>query len=341
LTLKSNQLALVASMLILSVVLAALLLPQTRAINQEEEEQKNKAAFLISTFHTANDSVGQTVSAITGKGITIPQVSVAAFREAQALVNQSITMNQKQKYVEAIDLATQALHQLKETITSIYRTGNITSTEAEIKNEQTTSLQGSVERNYEIIQRLENITNSASNAGTDTKAISEKISDIKANLAFAVSNLNHGNLSQAQEYDNQAKAGINELTNYFNSLAVTLKTQRVAAYINTSEQNLQTLRQQYNSVSNQLSNSVQASASAALTQAQDSLTKAKQYLNSQQLSQTIDELAKVNTNEKTVTDYIHTIAPTPTPKVTPTLSASNAASLNASRYNSRYNTADG
>jgi stage V sporulation protein SpoVS len=136
-------------------------------------------------------------------------------------------------------------------------------------------------------------------------------------LASAAQSLNQGNLNQTKNQIDAAEGLIAELTAYFDSLAVTLKTERVTLYINTSEQRLTTLRQEFNAVSSQLSASAQAAASTAINQAQESLTKAKQYLTNQQLNQTIAALTNVNANEKTIADYIYAVSPTPTPSPTP------------------------
>ena len=309
------------------MIVAGLLLPKIQALEPAEEELKNKAAFLISTFNNSNASVTQTISTLRERGIEISQSSFMAFREAQVLADQSVIKNQEENFSEATNLAVQALQKLKDTLSIIYRTTNVTQTEQEINTQLTINLRNTIDRNYKTLQRLENMTNSTATHGTNVTAITQKIGTIKANLEAATSSLNQGNISQAENETNQAETLIDELTVYFDSLAVSFKLERVAAYINNTEQRLSSLKQELNSVSNQLSSTAQTEASAAITQAENSLTKAKQFLNSQQVSQTIDELAKVN--EQTVTDRINAVAPTPTP--TATLSTrSNTASLNAS-----------
>jgi hypothetical protein len=326
---KYKKINTITAVIILSVIVAGLLLPKIQALEPAEEELKNKAAFLISTFNNSNASVTQTISTLRERGIEIPQSSIMAFREAQVLADQSVIKNQEEKFSEATNLAVQALQKLKDALSIIYRTTNVTQTEQEINTQLTINLRNTIDRNYETLQRLENMTNSTATHGTNVTAITQKIGTIKANLEAATSSLNQGNISQAENETNQVETLIDELTVYFDSLAVSFKLERVAAYINNTEQRLSSLKQELNSVSNQLSSTAQTEASAAITQAENSLTKAKQFLNSQQVNQTIDELAKVQENEQTVTDRINAVAPTPTP--TATLSTrSNTASLNAS-----------
>lgn len=312
---KPKQLAFISSIIALTLVLAGLFLPQTLATEQTQEDLKEKATFLLSTFNTSNRSVTQTILNLQTKGIAIPQASLLDFKDAQSLANQSILSSQRGDYSEASMLIIQALQRLKDTITKIYQAVNATDSNQEI--DQLIVLKNTIDRNNMLVVRLENIANSAENHGSNVSDARQKIANIKAELDSATQSAKQGNLDQAKNQLRDAETSVAELTEYFDSLAITLQTEKVATYINSSEQRLTTLKQELDSVSNQLSSSDQAAASAALNQAQNSLTQAKQYLTNQQLSQTIDSLTNVNTIEKTVASYINTASPTPTPIVTP------------------------
>ncbi len=301
----------VAVMLTLAVIVSVLVLPLTQAVlNQNEQESENKASFLISTFTAANRSVAETISNIQAKDKAVPQESLDAYGEAQVLGNQSMTKNQAGNFSEAIALAMQALEKLKQVLTGMQGTIDEATTQQEASYQQTVNLQNVIDRNYELLHRLENMTASAANRGTNMSAVKQKLTAIKANLDSAVSSLNQGNLRQAQAELNEAKTLIDGLTDYFESLAVTLKIEKVAAYVAVAEQRLETLTQEVESVSNQLSTSARAAASTAITQAQESLTRATQYLNSQQISQAITELKTVKANEDTITSYVNAVSPT-------------------------------
>jgi hypothetical protein len=316
--LKQKQISFSASIIVLSLVLAALILPQTLADDQIDKILENKATFLILTFNTANQSVSQTIVSLQTRAITLPQASEIAFKDAQGLANQSLEANQKGDFPQSIFLTTKALQRLKETIITIYDSVEVTSTQQETAHELIIALRDSVDRNQALLQRLENMANSVASHGSSVTTTKEKIATIKADLTSATQNIDAANLNQAKNLLKQAELLISEVTTSFDSLAVTLKTEKVSAFINSSQQRLVTLTQKLNSVSNQLSSSAQVAASAAITQAQESLTAAKQYLNNEQVTQTIDALATVTSNEKTVTDYIKAISPIPTPYLTTT-----------------------
>jgi paraquat-inducible protein B len=206
---------------------------------------------------------------------------------------------------------------LKETLTIVYGTVNETSTNEEITYQQTVSLQSQIYRGYEALQSFRNITNSASLYSENITLTQTKLISIEADLDFAISSLNIGNLAQANQKIEEANRLIDEVNTYLNSFAITLKTSRLESYIASAEQRLLTLQGQLNSVSGQLSPTTLNASSAVLNNAQVSLTKAKGYLNNQQINLTIGELATVKSSEETVAGYINTVSPTPTPLITP------------------------
>ena len=328
---KQNKISTIAVVMI-SLVLTGMILPYTQAINQFEEDLKSKASFLNNAFDIAKDTINQSILDLKSKGIPIPPESISTLKEAQNLGNQSTVMNQNGKYLEAVLLATQALQKLKETITSLYRAVNVPQTQQEVNYHKAIQLQSNIDRSRQLIERLENITLSAQKIGINVYQWEQKIAIIKKDLATATLSLKQGNLLQAENQINTAFSSINEITAFFDSLSLTFKTEKISAYINNTEQRLLTLKQDFNTISNQLSISDQTAGSTAIIQAQDSLTRAKTYLNNQQITQTINELETVNNYEKTVTTFITTISstPSPTPNITANTNETDATIVNSS-----------
>jgi hypothetical protein len=137
--------------------------------------------------------------------------------------------------------------------------------------------------------------------------------------------LKQTNLNQAETKINETTILIGNLTAYFSTFAAKLRVEKISAYINASEQNLSVLKAQFNSVSNLLSSSAQASASVAINQAQTSLSLAKQYSNSLQLTQTVDALTTLQVTQDEITQVIQTVSPSPSP-----VTSSNASTSSTS-----------
>jgi len=300
------------------MAITLLFIPQIQAINQTEQDLKNKANFLISTFDTAKPNIAQTISNLQAKAIPIPQTSIDALKEAQVLADQAIIKNRQNHYKEAIDLALRALNKLKETLTTINGVANETQTEQQAIYQRSTNLQNIIERDCAFLQSLENLVDSVSDHGINVTDINPKLIAIKTNLDSAISSINQGNLDQAEVKVNETQTLLNELTANFNSLASKLTIEKIPSYITEANQNLATLKVELNSVSSSLSSTTRIAATTAINQAQSSLDKAKQYLDSNQIAQTITELATAQTNQEALTTYINSVSPTPTPILTPT-----------------------
>jgi hypothetical protein len=309
----------IIAIVLASIIIQLLISPQTIAAINNTQSLKEKATYLTSTFNTANHSISQTIRNLNAKTIPIPQESINSFKDAQTLAEQSKNQYAKGNFLEVINLLMQAFQKLKQTLTTIYGSINEPSTQQQIRQEQIINMQNAIIRDFEILKRIESIANIASSRGINVTIISQKTLTIKTYLNSAKNNLDEDKLLQAKTKIAQADSLINDLTSYFNSFAATLKTERVASYISISEQNLETLKQQLSSVSNQLSQSNQLASSSAITQAQTSLTRAKEYLSNQQINQTINELTTVKTLEATITNYINSTSrtATPTPSITP------------------------
>jgi tetratricopeptide (TPR) repeat protein len=312
---KHKPLGTFVFLIVLSLILP-LLFPQIQAVDSAVQGFENDTVFLIATFKNANQSITKTISNLEAKAVVIPQPCIETFREAQDLGNQAIALNQQGMYTQAKDVAMQALQKIRETLNLLNSVADETPTDQEENYKR--SLQNTIDRDYSLLERFENVVASASSHGTNITIITPKLSALKTNLDAATICLNQEKLEQAIDKSAQAQTLIDELTGYFKTLAATLNVEKVSAYITEAEHNLVSLEEQVNSPSSNLSSSTKAAASATITQAQTSLDKAKQYLDSQQIVQTINELTTVQASQQTVQNYINTVSPTPsTSKTTP------------------------
>jgi hypothetical protein len=318
-----------AVVIVLSLTLP-MLFPQIQAADMAAQSFENETVFLIAIFKNANQSITQTISDLEAKAVVITQPIIETFREAQDLGNQAIVMNQQGMYSQAKDFALRALQKIREALNLLNSVADEAPTEQGISYKQT--LQNTIDRDYSLLQRFENVVTSASSHGTNITIITLKLSALKTNLDAAIINLNQEKLEQVVNKIVLAQTLIDELTGYFNTLAATLNVEKVLAYITEAEHNLVSLEEQVNSLSSNLSSSTKAAAVTTITQAQTSLDQAKQYLDSQQIGQTIKELTAVQASQQTVQSYINTVSPTPSTS-TPTLSPSNAI-INSTKANS-------
>ena len=308
-----------------------MLLPQIKALDPTQQNLEEKASFLISTIQNANNSITQTISQLQNKDILIPQQFMDTFKETQALVNNATQANQEGDFSQAIEIALQATQKIK---TSLYLLdGLFDEGSPENGDYYKQTLQNTIDRYYSLLQRYEDITTSTSNSGTDVTKILARLSTLKTVLNSAKSNLNHEEFELAENETTRAQELIDELTVYFNAIATRLNFEKISTYIVNTQQNLTALKEQVNSPSSPLTSNTRAVATATITQAQTSLDKARQYLDNQQISQTIDELTNVQASQATVQSYLNPTSPTPTtttPTPSPNVSITNSTSTTTS-----------
>jgi chromosome segregation ATPase len=299
---------------------AVLFIPQTQAQTSIDQPNTSTAEFLLKNFQAANGSLAQTIQT---QNNLLPQTATVAFRDAQILFAQATREYEQANYQAATGLAMQALSKLKETLSAL----NDLPDEV---NPQQISLQTSLSRCLNLRVSLEKMAASASSRGLDTSKVDSKLSSAKMALETAQTSLNQANLHEAEVQIRRAKVQLDEVNGYFDSLAASLKIDKLNAFIAASEQKLVSLEEQVNSVSGELSSADRAAACAALTQAQNSLTLAKQSLTGSDVSMTITALASMQASQAeitTITSTVTAVSPTATP--TPIATARTNSSVNS------------
>jgi hypothetical protein len=275
---------------------------------------ENRTEFLFSLVQNANATVTDVYRRIEAKSLPIPQDSLTEYDQALLLANQATNLLHAGNYSEANRKALQSLQKFKEALRIVYETIPEQPTDAEITFQKTVAVKSAIDRSYEQLQRLENLTGFAASAGYNTTSLEAKIETIKTLLDTASSNLNQKNLEAASNSTAEAKALIDNLMGYVHNLATTLKIQRLAAYVAQTEERLSKLRTEATSVQN-------AASLTALNDADASLANAKKYLGRQLINETLAELESSKLSEEKAVEYLKPTAtssssPTATPSLT-------------------------
>jgi hypothetical protein len=258
---------------------------------------------VFSLVQNANATVTETYSRLEAKAITIPQDSLTAYNQALLYANEATSLMQAGNYSEANTKAIQALQKFKEALRIVYETVPEQPTEAQIAREKTVALQSAIDRSYAQLQRLENLTGFAAATGYNTTVLEAKIETAKAMLANASRSLNQRNFEAALNSTAEAKALIENLLSRVNTLAATLKIQRLEAYVEQTEARLAALRTEATTAQN-------AASLTALSSADASLANAKKYLEKQLLNETLSALASSRASEEKAVEYLKPAAST-------------------------------
>ena len=281
--------------------LSALVLASTSATIQNDTDTKDKTEDLFSLLEDSNATVAEIFRQLEADGKTIPQASLNEYNQALILAEESKSLLQAGNYSEAESKIIQALQKFKNALRIVYTTIPEQPTETETALERTVQLKSSINRYYEQLQRMENLTRFAAAVGYNTTALEVKIQIVKSLLDRASSNINQKRFEAASVNLADAKALIDSLVNALNDIAANLKIQRLQTYIAQTEVRLAAIKETAISLSN-------TASLTALNNAETSLDNAKEYLEKQQINETLSELANSRASEEEAVEYLKPVA---------------------------------
>lgn len=284
------------------VTLSALILASSSASVQQATAASDKTQDLFALLQESNATVTEILRQLEADGKTVPQASLNEHKQALILAEESRSLLQAGSYSEADGKIVQALQKLKEALRIVYTIIPQQPTETETALERTVQLKSSINRYSEHLQRIENLTRFAATVGYNTTTLEAKIQAIKSLLDSALSNIHQKRFDAALDNLAEAKTRIDRILGSLNNFAADLKIQRIETYIHQTETRLDAIRDTAKSVSNDAS-------LAALDNADTSLDNAKQYLESQRITDTLSELANSKESEEEAVEYLKPAAP--------------------------------
>jgi hypothetical protein len=264
---------------------------------QATAELKDKADSLFSLFEKANITVVEVFRQLETRDVAVPQTSLEQYDQALLLADDAQSLIQVENYSEANARIIQALQRFREAIRIVYTTIPHQPTEIEIVINKAAQLESSINRYYEQMQQVRNLTSLAATVGYNTTMLETKIQIINSQLDNALSNVNQNRFEAASKNLAEVKTLCNQLMRSISNFAADLKIQRIETYINQTQERLGAIRETAESLSNE--NSL-----IALNNAETSLNKAKEYLEEQQIDETLSELATSKASEEEAVNHL-------------------------------------
>ena len=261
-----------------------------RSLILKGSSELDKANSLFSILEEANATVVKVFRQLEAKGIVAPQNSLLLYNQGLLLASEADSMIQLGKYSEASATVIEAIQKLKESLRIIYGSVAEQPSEFEANVEKTIALNSSINRFYEQLHKIENLTSIARANGFNTTEMETQAETVQALLSEASDKIEEGKLEIASENLSEARALINILSDNLNELAIELKVQRLSTYIAETQVRLEALKARAISIANTVSLTY-------VNLAEDSLNNAKEYLEQQLINQTLTELADSKDNE--------------------------------------------
>lgn len=286
-----------AILALIAITLTAGILSSTTTATQGATDLKEKADSLFTLLEKANVTVTEIFRQLEAKDIDVPQTSLEQHEQALILADEAKSLIQAGNYSEAESKIIQALQKFKEALSIVYTTISEQPTETELALERATQLKSSVNRYSEQLQRIWNLTCFAASVGYNTTTLETQIQTVKALLDRAASDIAQKRFEAASVNLAEAKVLIEKLVNILADIAANLKIQRLQTYIAQTEVRLATIKETAISLSN-------IASLTALNNAAASLNNAKEYLEKQQIAETLSALANSRASEEEAVSYL-------------------------------------
>ena len=277
------------------VTLFVFVLSSSQASLQQPLSEKTQDLFLL--LQNANASISRIFQQLKADGETIPQASQYEYNQALVLAEESEILLKAGKYSEATIKIIQALQKLKETLRIIDEVVTWQQTEADLDLERVVQLKSSMNRYYEQLERIENLTRFAASVGYNTTNLENMIQTIRNLLETASTNIEQKHFEMASENLDEAKAIGIQTINAISNFADNLKIQRIKTYIDKTHDRLDAIRKTAEAVSNEAS-------LVAVDNAEASLETAEEYLEEKRLNETFSELAKSKESEDEAVEHL-------------------------------------
>lgn len=296
---------------LIAVTLLAMILSSAAIATQDATTLKDRAVSLFTLFEKANVTVAKVFSQLEAKGVEVPQACVGQQTQAFLLAAEAQNLMQAGNYSEAESKIIQALQKLKDALKAVYMTISEQPAETEVTFERVVQLKSSISRYYEQLQQVENLTRLAASMGYNSTVLEIEIQNVKTLLNTASSSLADGRLESASVKLADIKVLIGKLVNTLNRIAAEMKIQRLETYIEQTEVRLAEIKETARSLSN-------TASLAAVDNAETNLNNAKEYLEKQQIDETLSALTASRASEDKAVEYLK-----------PTVSSANLTSSRA------------
>lgn len=290
--------------IILVVTSSVLILTSRSTIIPQNVIVPNKTETLFSLLEESNNTVVTIFQQLDEDGITLPQESIIEYEKANVLAAESQILVNAGNYSNAEISIIQALDKLKDALRIAYESIQDQPIQPATSIEKYVRIQSSIKRYSELIDRIQNQTILVSSSGFNTTSLRDKIQTIISLLNSATANLEKSRFEAALKNVAEAKSLSDSVIVVLRDFAITLKIPRLETYIVNTEKRLILIRQTTTSLSATYPATTIDASYLALDKAENSLSSAKSFFESNQINDTLNELVKSKISEDQAVNYL-------------------------------------
>lgn len=291
---------LVCIILALSVPLAYLNMTWAQ-VNRDEDLV---AETLLSILDEVDDRVLEAFKQLGTIGISVPEEARTSYQYGMVLANDAIILFKDGNSGEASKKATEALQEFKEALMVAQEALQEEPSGTEITAEKSLILRDSIRRIWEHTRRLENMAKLVTAEGYNSTILDAMIKETKRILEEATNKLEAEDLDGTANDLDMAKVLVLQSEEQLRRLTEDMKTDRIQAYMTETEKRISDLKEEVDSLSNQLPTQIKDASLTALNEAEDSIQNAKDLLEKEMINESIDELTEAKEKEEEAINLI-------------------------------------
>jgi len=293
---------------ILVLFLLILLAPSfLNATNARNDEKVRNAKALLDIVEATSAGVKETFDELESAGVLLPDDAAELYREGSKSAEEASDLMALGDYPGASSAAVEALQRFKSALQIVYRILPKTPDEAEVIAERIISLKVKVNRIYEYVKRLEQLTARAQDAGHNCTTLKKLIFEAEIRLEKAYEKLDGLDIEGASRELASSKALLNQSLVLYRRLSSNVKLAKAEVFLTEAETRFTVLKANITALSLRLPEEEKNATLVALNKALYRLQNARVFMEATQVDETIEELVEYRERVKESLKYVQSV----------------------------------
>ena len=277
------------------------------ATNAQNDEKARNAKALLDIVEEANAGVKETFDELESAGILVPDEAAELYREGSESAEEASNLIALRDYPGASSAAVEALQRFKDALRIVYRILPKTPDEAEVIAERIISLKVTVNRVYEYVKRLEQLTARAQDAGHNCTTLKKLIYEAEIRLEKAYEKLDGLDIEGASRELASFRSLLNQSVVLYRRLRSSVKLAKAEVFLTEAEARFTVLKANITAASLRLPEEEKNATLVALNKALYRLQNARVLMEATQVDETIEELMEYKERLKESLKYVQSV----------------------------------
>lgn len=271
-----------------------------------DDAQQQKAEAILGILEDNNTSILVAFSNLETQNIPVPSTAETKYNEGLTYATEAADLLNAGNFSEAGTKAVEAMNLFKEVLVLLQDASQTEPSGTEVAAENITRLKATLTQAFRYIERMENMSAKANDAGYSTTVLDANISQARNHLEAALDYLNNRNYDAAREELGEAKALYVKLKGLLDRLTEAVKAANVKSYLQEAEDRLNETRDSILG-STDLSQEDRDDAIDALNTSSEYLDNAQDSLANSDLDEALADIEEAKKWEDTANNFIATV----------------------------------